>query len=330
MRAKSKLPGIRRNRIIVCVACVAVCFVLQSCSTPRRERAEISEYQLRRTEEHYVKLSHGLTHYELAETKEAKRAPFGKRTAVVLVHGALGPMCIWDNQFRAMKEKGFRVLRYDMYGRGLSARPNADYNRKLFEGQLQEMLDFTCPGEKADLVGISMGGGTVIDFATHQPERVRRIVLIAPLIDGVRGMTVRRYIVRVPFVGNLLFRAIGVRSAVKQSIASLKPAESCESSLVDQTTYKGFEKALLSLLRGDALGDYTQAYQAVGKQEGKEVLLIWGTADETISESMIQQVKETIPYVTEAKLDGVGHGAVFERPSEVNNLLIDFLGQPEL
>ena len=70
----------------------------------------------------YISLSEGITHYELIGPP--------KGSVVVLVHGGSVPMWGWDSQVASLAAAGLRVLRYDMYARGYSDRPNVEYNRR--------------------------------------------------------------------------------------------------------------------------------------------------------------------------------------------------------
>jgi pimeloyl-ACP methyl ester carboxylesterase len=54
----------------------------------------------------------------------------------VLIPGFSVPYVIWDPTFEDLVEKGFRVLRYDLFGRGYSDRPDAIYDLELFDRQL--------------------------------------------------------------------------------------------------------------------------------------------------------------------------------------------------
>src|SRR5271169_4886577 len=81
----------------------------------------------------YVSLGAGVTHFELAGPPDAP--------TVVLVHGFSVPYYIWDPTFDALTAAGFRVLRYDLFGRGWSDRPNARYDAEFFDQQLLQLLD---------------------------------------------------------------------------------------------------------------------------------------------------------------------------------------------
>jgi len=92
----------------------------------------------------------------------------------------------------------------------------------------------------------------------------------------------------------------------------------------EQTTYKGFQQPILSMLRNNAVGDYRQSYQIVGGQK-RETLLIWGTEDTEISEQMISDIKSFIPTLTFKPVESVGHGIVFQKPDTVNTFINSFL-----
>ncbi len=71
----------------------------------------------------FVELSRGMVHYELAGPDDAHM--------VVLVHGFSVPYYVWDPTFDALVGAEFRVLRFDLYGRGYSDRPNLEYNQQF-------------------------------------------------------------------------------------------------------------------------------------------------------------------------------------------------------
>lgn len=95
---------------------------------------------------------------------------------------------------------------------------------------------------------------------------------------------------------------------------------------MEQITYKGFQQSILSMLRNDAVGDYSNAYQIVGNQK-RDILLIWGTADTEITKEMIRDIRSLVPHLQFKPVEGVGHGIVCQKPDTVNSLIISFLEQ---
>src|SRR3954471_8601554 len=71
----------------------------------------------------FVRLSDGVTHYQIDGPENGR--------VVVLAHGFSVPYYIWDSTAAALAGAGYRVIRYDTYGRGWSDRPDVVYNDKL-------------------------------------------------------------------------------------------------------------------------------------------------------------------------------------------------------
>jgi pimeloyl-ACP methyl ester carboxylesterase len=276
---------------------------------------ELNEAARARLGGSYIKLSDGMTHYKLQGPPDAK--------VVVLVHGATIPIWTWDQQVRALTQAGFRVLSYDNFGRGYSDRPAVTYDQKLHLRQLKELEDKLGLTKPFDLIGISLGGGTAVNFTARYPDRVDKLVLISPLINNYK---VPSYF-GIPVFGEFLARLAGIR-VISNRFASLignhPESEKYTRLFVEQTTYKGFQQSILSMLRNDAVGDYRVAYQIVGRQK-RDVLLIWGTEDAGFTKPMISDIQSAISRLSFKPVEGVGHGIVFQKPETVNKLIINFL-----
>jgi pimeloyl-ACP methyl ester carboxylesterase len=81
----------------------------------------------------FTELSHGFTYYEIDNRKS--------EDVIVFIHGYSVPSYIWDKTYNSAKEKGFKVIRIDLYGRGYSENPIAEYSDSLFANQVIELLD---------------------------------------------------------------------------------------------------------------------------------------------------------------------------------------------
>ena len=101
--------------------------------------------------------------------------------AVVMLHGFASSLQTWDSWARDL-ERDHRVIRYDMPGFGLTgADPSGDYTDARAIAVLLGLLDRLGVG-RASLAGHSMGGRIAWGFAVAHPERVAKLVLVAP--DG--------------------------------------------------------------------------------------------------------------------------------------------------
>ncbi len=263
----------------------------------------------------YTNLSDGVTHYKLTGPEKGK--------VVVFVHGGTIPIWTWDGQTKILNDAGYRVLSYDTYGRGYSDRSNVTYDQELYKKQLFELIDKLGINDKVDLIGLSVGGGTVVNFTAHYPDKVRKLVLISPLIKDFKLPT----IFQIPVLGEFIARFIGVKTIQKRFNSLVKghpDAQRYKVLFKEQTTYKGFQRSLLSMLRNDAVRDYTAAYQKLGKQK-REILLIRGVGDTEITEEMIKDIQSYLPHVEYEPVEGAGHSCVFQKPDIVNALILDFL-----
>ena len=266
----------------------------------------------------FVQLPDGLIHYELAGPSDAQ--------PVVLVHGFSIPYYIWDPTFAALAEAGFRVLRYDLFGRGWSDRPDVAYNADLYDRQLLGLLDALEMRAPVDVAGLSMGGPIAIHFADRHPERVRRIILVDPAGFPMK-QPLGTGLVRAPGIGEWLMDRLSEPILIKGLSKDMKYPERFPEYVDryrEQMQYAGFRRALLSTMRSGMLTGAAEAYGRVGQQK-KPVLLIWGREDQVIPLATSMAVKAAIPHVEFHTIDEAGHVPHMERPDVVNPLLIEFL-----
>jgi len=266
----------------------------------------------------FVQLPDGRTHYELA-------GPPGAQT-VVLVHGFSVPYYIWDPTFAGLAGAGFRVLRYDLFGRGFSDRPDANYNGDLYDRQLAGLLDALDIRVPVDVAGLSMGGPIVAHFTDRHPERVRRLMLIDPAGFPPK-QPLAASLIRAPLLGEWLMDRFGELVLVKGLNKDLKDPTrfpGYQDRYRALMPYAGFKRALLSTLRSGFLSRAADAYRRVG-QQGKPVLLIWGREDRVIPFATSEKVIAAIPHAEFHAIADAGHVPHLERPDVVNPILIEFL-----
>lgn len=96
---------------------------------------------------------------------------------VVVLSNSLGSTHrMWDAQLAELEQR-FRVVRYDTRGHGESPVPNGPYSIDDLADDLIALLD-RLGIAKAHLVGLSLGGMTVMRVAIRNPERVARLALL--------------------------------------------------------------------------------------------------------------------------------------------------------
>jgi pimeloyl-ACP methyl ester carboxylesterase len=266
----------------------------------------------------FISLRDGYTHYELS-------GPPGKRV-VVLAAGATVPYYIWDPTFAALTGAGFRVLRYDYYGRGYSDRPNIAYTQDLYVRQLMQLLDALNIREPIDLAGLSFGGSVITSFAYRYPQRVRSLVYVDP---GFREPYV------VPDITKL-------KSAWEFITAVFEETEWADGQLDDflhpekypdwparyrvQLQYKGFRRARLSDLVSNAKLDQSAELMRVGR-DPRPVLIFWGKQDFNVPFESSASLMKVMRHAKLIGVDSAGHLPHWEQPDAVHPAWIRFLRQ---
>ncbi|RKE17182.1 alpha/beta fold hydrolase [Streptomyces sp. TLI_171] len=100
----------------------------------------------------------------------------GAGPAVVLLHSSVCDRRMWDGQWDALREAGYRVVRCDFRGFGETPCADRPYDNVT---DLVELLD-ELGIERAALVGASFGGRIALQFAALHPARVGSLTLLCP------------------------------------------------------------------------------------------------------------------------------------------------------
>lgn len=112
---------------------------------------------------------------------------------VLFLHGLSMPCLSGSKTAVALAAKGYRVMLFDLFGRGWSDTPDpeeVDYDERLFVSQILLVLassEVSWAGNAVaggnggfHLIGYSFGGGLAANFASWFPHLVRSLVLVAP------------------------------------------------------------------------------------------------------------------------------------------------------
>ena len=266
----------------------------------------------------FVKLTDGYTHYEIG-------GPAGGRV-VVLAAGFSVPYYIWDPTFAALTGAGFRVLRYDYYGRGFSDRPDVPYNQDFYVRQLRELLDAVKITEPFHLVGLSFGGSIVTSYADRFPNRVRSLVYVDP---SFRTPTALPALAGVPVLWNFVTAVFDERWWANAQPLDFLHAETFPDwadRYRAQVRYRGFRRARLSEIVVNAAVDQHDELVRVG-EDGRQVLVIWGKQDPSVPFEFSSALLEVMPQAKMVEVEGSGHLPQMEQPAVVNPALINFLRQ---
>lgn len=267
----------------------------------------------------FVDLKSGVTHYLVqGDTKDP---------CVVLIHGASGPMTGWMKTISPLVEAGYKVIAYDLFGRGLSDRPSATYDLSFFKNQLRELLQLNCKGA-VNLVGSSMGAIIATDYALSYADQIDKIALIGPAGFPIKASPAA-HLMQVPVLGEYAISIMGRRALIahyRNYFWNQQDVADAVSSYKSQFKFRGFKRALLSTVRNMPMNDYEEGYSALGRSD-MSVLLIWGEKDVTFPFSNFQAAQRLINPKRAEAIKEAGHKPQYEKPNQVNKILIEYLGQ---
>ena len=126
--------------------------------------------------------------------------------ALVLLHGAGSNSAIWAGDV-AVYSRQHRVYAVDLLGEpGKSASNRPAWDSPAYAEWLEDVFD-ALKLERAALLGVSQGGWTALKFATYQPERVAKLVLLCP-----GGIVPDRTSFYIRFLKSRFWYAIGDRT----------------------------------------------------------------------------------------------------------------------
>jgi pimeloyl-ACP methyl ester carboxylesterase len=282
------------------------------------ETKELNDTARGQADGSFIALTDGIAHYELGGPENGE--------PVVLVHGFSTPYFIFDTTFEFLVNSGFRVLRYDLFGRGYSDRPHVNYDIQLFVRQLKSLLD-ALGLKQVNLIGLSMGGPITTSFICEYPDYVSKHVLIDPA--GAKRVALGWILkaLKLPIVGELALGFFGnARMDIASDMFDPKLVEHFQSQYKIQMQYKGFKHALLSTLRNGMLESFYESYTRLGEL-CKPTLLFWGMDDTTVPFEYNKLILKAIPHVQFHAIENCGHIPHYEKPGVINPILLEFLSK---
>jgi pimeloyl-ACP methyl ester carboxylesterase len=244
---------------------------------------------------------------------------------VILVHGFSTPKFVWEQIVPYLLEADYQVITYDHFGRGFSDRPAGPYNSALYQSELSSLIQGLNLSTPLTLVGYSMGGANVVDYAASHPAQIKQLVLIAPA--GYMRTSKLASILNFPLLGEWFTTVLGKQYAytgIKAEVdAGHAPADMLDK-FEAQAIYDGYTSALLSTLRYLPMADMAHRYRKVAATD-IPVTAIWGTADKVVPYEGAAVMAQDLPRLELITIDGANHNMTFGQADVVANALLKAL-----
>ena len=244
----------------------------------------------------------------------------GEGPPLVLVHGLGLNRHMWQWQREALAAH-FTVISYDLLGHGQSAKPTGPYTMQQMTDQICALMDHLAL-ERCALAGFSLGGLIVQAFAVAHPQRVSALVIL----NAAHGRTDQE---RASLMGRV------------QQVREQGPGSTVDAALQRwfSADFAARSPQVLAQVRDWVLANdpqvYPEVYTLLAKADiGLEdtiaaiscpTLVMTGEEDYGNSPQMSQRIAALITGAKLEILPGLRHMALAEDPTQVNEILVEFL-----
>ncbi|KAJ7099876.1 Alpha/Beta hydrolase protein [Mycena crocata] len=279
----------------------------------------------------YAELPKGRVRYWVVGPDSGKK--------IALIHGLNIPALVYGRLVPILVEAGYRVLLYDLYGRGYSDAPlNTTFDTELYVTQLALLLQHL-RWERTRLVGFSMGGAIAAAFVATFPALVEPdVVVIASAGAGESPMLATTFR-NMPFVQWLTMRRVLART-LKVRPSGQTPLQ--ELVRLQAARLRGYARAVISSLHDGPITRMRWAFTSE-RWEFRRVLLVHGLEDIVVppsASSRLRSLLESIkfpalengesvewlgPQVQLLHIDNAGHDLTWTHADEVGRAMVQFL-----
>lgn len=270
----------------------------------------------------FVHLADGITHYEVAGPDTGRVILFASAFSV--------PGFISDPLFQSLADSGFRVIRFDYYGRGWSDRIDAVYDQDLFVRQMAGLLDSLRVTTPVTLASISYGAAMITSFADRYPDRVRALIYLDPVINNRRPLPPEERS-RLAWDYHMVLRGGSDEMAEGQLYDFLYPDRHPDwvARYRVQQRFKGTREAWRRTRAAIAESpDQMEQLRRVGASS-RPVLVIWGRQDPVAPFGESPGFMSALPHGTLVPVDSAGHMSHADQPDAVVSVVVSFLQRPE-
>ena len=249
----------------------------------------------------------------------------GNGPHLLLLHAGFQDQDMWDKQVEELK-KDFRILRLDLPAHG---RTTGKDTVRLIADVIRTVLD-TLKIDKTSVAGLSMGSVSAQDLVLAYPDRINKLVLMAPGINGyerdhkIDSLSMSWYPEMSKHLSNQ--DTLAAAKTFTQAWAdgpyremdTTKPA----TSYVLRTTYANMIKH--HLWGWPQMQMDPPAYDRLSTI-AIPVLIIHGDKDIPYITEASKHLEKTIKGSKRVLLKDVAHMFNLEKPAEVNKLMREFL-----
>ena len=248
----------------------------------------------------------------------------GEGPPVLFLHGSGPGASGWSNfaaNATALSDAGYQAILADSLGYGRSSKPtDLDYTLERMStcaAQLMERLGH----ERYSIVGNSQGGAQAIRIALTHPERVERLVLMAP-----GGLEDRETYMQMNGIRSMLRCIYGPEGITLDGMHRVFRKQLFDSSALSEAVVE--ERYALAMTQPRHVFETMRVPDQSERLSEIQcpVLGMWGMNDVFCPPSGAWMLAEQIPDCRVMLFNRCGHWVMVEHAARFNRLVVDFLG----
>lgn len=253
-------------------------------------------------------------------------APIGaSQGTAIFIHGSGPGASGWSNfkhNVFAFQEAGYRCIVYDQWGYGKTSKPqNIDHTLDFFVDGLVSLMD-SANVASAVLVGNSLGGAVALGLALRHPERVEKLILMAP-----GGIESREDYFSMPGIQAMVKYPMGSPEFTKEVLAQLLTQLVYDPINVDDELvnerWATLETQNAHVLATMQIPDLTDRLASIDIS----TLVFWGTEDRFCPASGTWKILQMKGNVQAELVNYCGHWVMSEYPDLFNERCLSFLSK---
>jgi pimeloyl-ACP methyl ester carboxylesterase len=254
-------------------------------------------------------------------------AEAGDGPPVLLLSGAGGWRLTFEGLATALADD-FHVVGVDPPGQGESRilSDDAIFDVDAIVDALRDLID-ALGIERVAFVAHSWGGGYALRFAQKNPDRVDRVVAIAPAgLADVRDPWEFR-VLRIPGIGKMLTRLPPIRVArrlLRKSLAIVSVADRLPAFQSMARSPAGRNAWRHDMLLVERSVEWRATDEGLESVECP-VLLLWGEKDRIFAAELLDALFARLPNSSAVLLRGAGHAAHDDRSDVAGRRIREFL-----
>jgi pimeloyl-ACP methyl ester carboxylesterase len=256
------------------------------------------------------------------------------KVPLLLLHGGgLDSAMLSYGSIMATLGKKYHVIAPDLPGYGETDKPDVPYTIEWYQKFLDELIK-VLGYNQIDLGGLSLGGGIALGYSIDHPEKVRRLILIAPygLTDKIPHLKITLWLLKHPSVYDSINKLILSNKIFLK--ASLKTIIVNQDNLTDDV--------IALLMKVGHNPDSGRAFRVFQLSEIKNmklktcylnqlhnlsipVLLLTGKKDSLVPSKDVKRASELISHSKLVEIDNCGHWLPRDKSTEFIKELEKFL-----